>query len=81
MVFDKIQYRGGYRWPDCIPTNSKGEVDWLCPTCGHEHTCQYGLLHCLEGIMGQCECEVLDEARSRLWNRMHQNLLGMEEKI
>jgi hypothetical protein len=61
MTFVKLIARDGWLYP----VNEKGETDWVCPKCGHQHTSCCGNSHfpCKEGpnYGGKCECHYLDD--------------------
>lgn len=61
MTFVKLISRDGW----LFPVNEKGETDWVCPKCGHQHTSCCGNSHfpCKEGpnYGGKCECRYLDD--------------------
>ena len=64
MTFTRLDFRNGWQ----VPVNEKGEVDWLCPKCGHEHTSCCGNSHfpCTKSAQygGDCKCDYLDSLGS-----------------
>jgi len=60
MTFTRMGNRDEWR----VPVNEKGEEDWLCPKCGHEHTSCCGNSHfpCKKSpnYGGDCRCDYLD---------------------
>ncbi len=64
MTFIRLEFRDGWQ----VPVNEKGEQDWLCPKCGHEHISCCGNSHfpCKEGpnYGGECKCDYLDSLGS-----------------
>ena len=81
MVLSKLIGRNGW----IIPVNDKGEEDWLCPKCGHEHTSCCGNSHfpCTKSpqYSGDCNCKFVDELGSPdyTWSKMNA-LLDFENR-
>ena len=73
MVLNHLEQRDGW----IVPVNEKGEQDWLCPKCGHEHTSCCGNSHfpCRESSQygGKCDCSYVDSLGSwdYLWSKIY----------
>jgi len=65
LVFTRLEDRDGW----LFPVNDHGEIDWMCPKCGHEHTSCCGNSHfpCTKSPQygGECTCTYLDSLGSR----------------
>ena len=60
MTFERFELRNGF----LVAVNEKGERDWLCPKCGHEHKSCCGNSHfpCtkLYDKSDSCKCDYFD---------------------
>ena len=67
-MFEKLVTKNGW----LVPINKDGEVDWVCPKCGHEHVSCCGNSHfpCSKSPQygGDCKCSYLDSLYPKiLW--------------